>query len=59
VLTQGTVVAARFDALGLDPRLARALARAGWNKPTPVQAHAIPLALQVPDASPHSGAFFN
>ncbi len=34
-----------FDMLGLDPVLNSALARAGMEKPTPIQAKAIPLAM--------------
>lgn len=34
-----------FSELSLDPRLERAIERAGWNKPTSVQAAVIPLAL--------------
>ncbi|PSC74391.1 DEAD-box ATP-dependent RNA helicase 16 [Micractinium conductrix] len=35
-----------FDATGLDPRLLRALAKRGFDKPTPVQAECIPKALE-------------
>ncbi|MBL8332549.1 MAG: DEAD/DEAH box helicase, partial [Rubrivivax sp.] len=35
-----------FDSLGLHPALARAATDAGYDTPTPVQAQAVPLALQ-------------
>lgn len=35
-----------FDTLGLAPALNEALSRAGFNKPTPIQNQAIPLALE-------------
>ncbi|KAM4644871.1 putative ATP-dependent RNA helicase DDX56 [Amazona ochrocephala] len=38
--------AARFEHMGLDPRLLRAVAELGWGSPTSVQAEAIPLALE-------------
>ncbi|XP_004349501.2 ATP-dependent RNA helicase dbp9 [Capsaspora owczarzaki ATCC 30864] len=38
-----------FDALRLDPRLQRAIAKLGWSRPTLIQAKAIPLALQGKD----------
>ena len=31
-----------FDATGLDPRLLRALAKRGFDKPTPVQVRRLP-----------------
>jgi ATP-dependent RNA helicase DDX56/DBP9 len=37
---------ASFTALGLDPRLLQAIAAAKFSVPTPVQAKAIPLALE-------------
>ncbi|XP_030365869.1 probable ATP-dependent RNA helicase DDX56 [Strigops habroptila] len=38
--------AARFEHMGLDPRLLRAVAELGWACPTSIQAEAIPLALE-------------
>ncbi|XP_062493664.1 probable ATP-dependent RNA helicase DDX56 [Pezoporus occidentalis] len=38
--------AARFEHMGLDPRLLRAVAELGWGSPTSIQAEAIPLALE-------------
>jgi len=38
-----------FEALGLHPSILKALADAGYTKPTPVQAQAIPAALQGSD----------
>jgi ATP-dependent RNA helicase DDX56/DBP9 len=38
-----------WGSLGLDPRLERAITKLGWNRPTLVQAKAIPLALQGKD----------
>jgi len=35
-----------FDMLGLEPTLKTALTRAGFTEPTPIQAQAIPLAMQ-------------
>jgi ATP-dependent RNA helicase RhlE len=35
-----------FEALGLDPRLLQAVRDAGYERPTPIQAQAIPLALK-------------
>ena len=37
---------ALFDSFGLDVRLLQAVAAEGFSKPTPVQAQAIPLALE-------------
>ncbi|XP_061204267.1 probable ATP-dependent RNA helicase DDX56, partial [Neopsephotus bourkii] len=37
---------ARFEHMGLDPRLLRAVAELGWGSPTSIQAEAIPLALE-------------
>ncbi len=36
----------KFDELGLDPKVARAVAEAGYETPTPIQEQAIPAALQ-------------
>lgn len=38
-----------FESLNLDPRLRQALVKEKFSKPTPVQAKAIPLALQGKD----------
>ncbi|KAK3006782.1 hypothetical protein RJ639_017201 [Escallonia herrerae] len=38
-----------FEELGLDPRLIRALAKKGIDKPTPIQRTAIPLILEGKD----------
>jgi ATP-dependent RNA helicase RhlE len=38
-------VDSRFDALGLSPRSLTAISRLGWQAPTPIQARAIPPAL--------------
>ncbi len=38
-----------FDTLGLSPRTLGAIRRLGWDKPTPIQAGAIPPALQAKD----------
>ena len=35
----------KFEELGLDPRLLRALSKLSFVKPTPIQSHVIPLAL--------------
>src|SRR5688500_16622279 len=35
-----------FEALGLDPRIARAVRQAGYTEPTPIQTRAIPEILQ-------------
>jgi ATP-dependent RNA helicase DeaD len=42
---QATGVADRFDALGLSEPVQRAVAEAGFESPTPIQARAIPLLL--------------
>lgn len=39
-------VATSFDGLGLEPRLLQAIAKEKYSVPTPVQAKAIPLALE-------------
>ncbi|KAL4906708.1 ATP-dependent RNA helicase dbp9 [Aspergillus multicolor] len=41
--------AENFESLGLDPRLRQALVKEKFSKPTPVQAKAIPLALEGKD----------
>lgn len=38
-----------FESLNLDPRLRQALVKENFSKPTPVQAQAIPLALEGKD----------
>ncbi len=38
-----------FDGMGLDPRLLQAVANDKFSQPTPVQARAIPLALEGKD----------
>ena len=38
-----------FQSLGLDSRLLQAIAQEGFSKPTPVQAQAIPAALEGKD----------
>lgn len=40
-----TPTAASFEGLGLDPRLLQAIAKEEYAAPTPIQAKAIPLAL--------------
>lgn len=45
----GQAMAATFEATGLDPRLLRALKKQGIDYPTPVQAAAIPKALEGKD----------
>lgn len=40
---------ASFDATGLDPRLLRALAKKGYERPTPAQAETIPRVLEGKD----------
>lgn len=42
-------MSAHFADLGLDPRLLRSLGKQGFEKPTPVQAAAIPKALEGKD----------
>ena len=38
-----------FEALGLDPKIAKAVREAGYTEPTPIQTKAIPLVLRGPD----------
>ncbi len=47
-----------FDSLGLNPFITKALARAGYTQPTPVQQQAIPAALSGSDllVSSHTGS---
>ena len=49
---------AGWDALGLDPRLLRALTKKRYRAPTPVQSRAIPLVLEGKDvvARAHTGS---
>lgn len=44
--TPNTSMSATFEALNLDPRLLQAVLKEKYLKPTPVQAAAIPLALE-------------
>ena len=39
----------KFSDLALDPRVLTAIAEAGYETPTPIQAQAIPFALEGPD----------
>ena len=43
------VIDVKFNALGLDPKILKALDDMGYEKPTPIQAKAIPAALQQRD----------
>lgn len=43
-----------FDGFGLDTRLLQAIAKEGFSKPTPVQAQAIPFALEGRDVLAHA-----
>ena len=38
-----------FEALGLDPKIAKAVREAGYTEPTPIQTKAIPLVLRGSD----------
>ncbi|KAJ9605247.1 ATP-dependent DNA/RNA helicase [Cladophialophora chaetospira] len=49
VSQNGTTNDVSFDSFSLDPRLMQAIAKSNFSHPTPVQAKAIPLALQGKD----------
>ncbi|NBU12856.1 MAG: DEAD/DEAH box helicase, partial [Betaproteobacteria bacterium] len=45
-MTTDTQDSPRFDALGLDPLIQRALDELGYTAPTPIQVQAVPAAMQ-------------
>lgn len=49
VVTSAQSQSASFDSLGLDARLLQGIVRQKFSNPTPVQAKAIPLALEGKD----------